>query len=108
MTNTGMFEDADRIIYLENQNKLLKKKLREAEGELSIIKGINFNSDKQKEINILEEQVKEARKINKLHQELNGNLRQQLELEKKEHAITIEDVKAKDLEMGRMMKKLNN
>ena len=108
MTNTGMFEDADRIIYLENQNKLLKKKLREAEGELSIIKGINFNSDKQKEINILEEQVKEARKINKLHQELNGKLRQELELEKKEHAITIEDVQAKDLEIGRMMKKLNN
>ena len=108
MTNTGMFEDADRIIYLENQNKLLKKKLREAEGELSIIKGINFNSDKQKEINILEEQVKEARKINKLHQELNGKLRQELDLEKKEHAITIEDVQAKDLEIGRMMKKLNN
>ena len=108
MTNTGMFEDADRIIYLENQNKLLKKKLREAEGELSIIKGINFNSDKQKEINILEEQVKEAREINKLHQELNGKLRQELDLEKKEHAITIEDVQAKDLEIGRMMKKLNN
>ena len=30
MTNTGMFEDADKIEYLENQNKLLKKKLRES------------------------------------------------------------------------------
>ena len=30
MTNTGMFEDAEKIIYLENQNKLLKKKLKEA------------------------------------------------------------------------------
>jgi predicted nucleic acid-binding Zn-ribbon protein len=30
MTNVGMFEDAERIEYLEEQNKLLKKKLREA------------------------------------------------------------------------------
>jgi predicted nucleic acid-binding Zn-ribbon protein len=30
MTNAGMFEDAERIEYLEEQNKLLKKKLREA------------------------------------------------------------------------------
>ena len=104
MTHEGLFNE----IKLGEKIKKLKKQLREAEGELSIIKGINFNSDKQKEINILEEQVKEARKINKLHQELNGKLRQELELEKKEHAITIEDVQAKDLEIGRMMKKLNN
>ena len=30
MTNTGMFEDAERIEYLENQNKLLRKKLKES------------------------------------------------------------------------------
>jgi predicted nucleic acid-binding Zn-ribbon protein len=30
MTNAGMFEDAERIEYLEKQNKFLKKKLREA------------------------------------------------------------------------------
>ena len=30
MTNAGMFEDAERIEYLEEQNKLLKKKLRES------------------------------------------------------------------------------
>jgi predicted nucleic acid-binding Zn-ribbon protein len=30
MTNAGMFEDADKIEYLEEQNKLLKKKLRES------------------------------------------------------------------------------
>ena len=104
MTHEGLFNE----VKLGEQIKKLKKQLREVQGELSIIKGINFNSDKQKEINILEEQVKEARKINKLHQELNGKLRQELELEKKEHAITIEDVQAKDLEIGRMMKKLNN
>ena len=104
MTHEGLFNE----VKLGEQIKKLKKQLREVQGELSIIKGINFNSDKQKEINILEEQVKEARKINKLHQELNGKLRQELELEKKEHAITIEDVQVKDLEIGRMMKKLNN
>ena len=30
MTNVGMFEDAEKIEYLENQNKLLKKKLKES------------------------------------------------------------------------------
>ena len=30
MTNAGMFEDADKIEYLENQNKFLKKKLKES------------------------------------------------------------------------------
>jgi predicted nucleic acid-binding Zn-ribbon protein len=30
MTNAGMFEDAERIEYLEEQNKFLKKKLKEA------------------------------------------------------------------------------
>mgnify|MGYP003625763971 FL=1 len=30
MTNAGMFEDAERIEYLEKQNDFLKKKLREA------------------------------------------------------------------------------
>ena len=132
MTHEGLFNE----IKLGEQIKKLKKQLREVQGELSIIKGINFNSDKQKEINTLNDRIKEldnslsialeindkyqrenkalkddikeAREINKLHQELNGNLRQQLELEKKEHAITIEDVQAKDLEIGRMMKKLNN
>ena len=50
--------------------------------------------------------LKEAREINKLHQELNGKLREKLDLEKKEHAITREDVQAKDLELGKMMEKM--
>ena len=29
MTNSGMFEDPEKIEYLENQNKLLKQKLKE-------------------------------------------------------------------------------
>ena len=103
MTVVGMFDEIKKNDLI----KKLKKQLREAEGELSIIKGINFNSDKQKEINILEEKVKEAREINKLHQELNGELRQELDLEKKEHAFTKEDLQLKDMESGRLMEKLN-
>ena len=30
MTNAGMFEDAEKIEYLENQNKLLRKRLKES------------------------------------------------------------------------------
>jgi hypothetical protein len=60
MTNTGMFVDADRIIYLENQNKLLKKKLREAV------------------------------KIDKEHQELNGKLHVEIEALKKDNEILYE------------------
>ena len=57
MTNTGMFEDAEKIIYLENQNKLLKKKL------------------------------KEAVKIDKDHQKLNGKLHIEIEALKKDNEI---------------------
>ena len=104
MTHDGLWNE----VKLTEQVKKLKKKLRESEGELSIIKGINFSSDKQKEINILKDKVKEAREINKLHQELNGKLREKLELEKKNHALTREDVQMKDIEIGRMMKKIRN
>ena len=51
--------------------------------------------------------IKELEEINKLHQKLNGVLRVELDLEKKNHAITREDVQAKDLEIGRMMEKLH-
>ena len=77
-----------------------KKKRQEAEGELTIIKGIGNTSpemkalqakveflkkeiilvreDAQVEIMRRDERIKEAGRINKLHQELNGKL--QLEL----------------------------
>jgi len=40
MTNTGMFEDANKIVYLENQNKLLKLKLKEAVSKIKRIQGL--------------------------------------------------------------------
>ena len=39
---------------------------------------------------------------------MNGKLRSELEIEKKNHTLTREDVQAKDLEIGRMMKKIKN
>ena len=99
MTHAGLWNE----LKLGDQIKKLKKKLREAEGELSIIKGIGINSPEMK---ALQKRVKELEEINKLHQELNGVLRVELDLEKKNHAITREDVQTKDLELGRMMKKL--
>ena len=40
MTNTGMFEDAEKIIYLGNQNKILKLKLKEAVSKIKRIQGL--------------------------------------------------------------------
>ena len=62
--------------------KKIKKKLRETEGELSIIKGIGINSPEMK---ALQKRVKELEEIEKSHKEMNGKLHQELELEKKNH-----------------------
>ena len=40
MTNSGMFEEPEKIEYLENQNKLLKKKLRECVSKIKRIQGL--------------------------------------------------------------------
>tara|TARA_R110002012_G_scaffold114787_1_gene261619 strand:+ start:73 stop:330 length:258 start_codon:yes stop_codon:yes gene_type:complete len=37
MTNAGMFDDADKIVYLGNQNKLLKEKLKQAVSKIKRI-----------------------------------------------------------------------
>jgi G3E family GTPase len=99
MTNVDMFDEIKK----DETIKKLKKQLREAQGELSIIKGIGNNSP---EMRRLQKRVKELEEIEKAHQELNGELHDELELEKKNHTITREDVQLKDLEIGRMMKKL--
>ena len=59
----------------QRENKKLKKRAEEAEGENTIIKGIGNNSP---EMRALEVKLKEAREINKLHQELNGKLQTRL------------------------------
>ena len=40
MTNTGMFEDPEKIEYLTNQNTLLKQKLKEAISKIKRIHGL--------------------------------------------------------------------
>ena len=62
--------DGNKQIIEELSTKLIdmKKRAQEAEGENTIIKGIGNNSP----------EMKEAREINKLHQELNGKLQTRL------------------------------
>ena len=84
MTHEGLFNE----IKLGEEIKKLKKQLKEVKMQMTV-------------------DLKEAKEINKLHQELNGVLRVKLDLEKKNHTITREDVQLKDIEIGRLMEKLN-
>jgi len=73
--------------------------------ELKLQKQVKFLQDKCRKAG---KRIKELEEIEKSHKEMNGKLYQELELEKKNHAITREDVQAKDLEIGRMMEKIRN
>ena len=59
-----------------------------------------------KKIKRLKARVKDLMQINKEHQMMNGKLHSELEIEKKNNTLLREDIQAKDLEIGRMMKKL--
>ena len=72
-------EDIKRI---NDDNKKLKKRVEEAEGENTIIKGIGMNSP---EMRALQDKLKEAGRINKLHQELIEKLKADLARAKEEH-----------------------
>ena len=61
-------ELSTKLIEMGKANLALKKRAQEAEGETTIVKGIGMNSP----------EMKEAREINKLHQELNGKLQTRL------------------------------
>jgi len=61
MTNAGMFEDMEKIEYLNNQNKLLKQKLKEAISKIKRIQGLEAhhlknNGDLRVEIKRLEKE----------------------------------------------------
>jgi hypothetical protein len=61
MTNAGMFEDMAKIEYLNNQNKLLKQKLKEAVSKIKRLQGLEAhhskdNGDLRVEINRLEKE----------------------------------------------------
>ena len=73
--------------------------------EVKLQKQVKFLQDKCRKAG---KRIKELEEIEKSHKEMNGKLYQELELEKKNHAITREDVQLKDLEIGRMMEKIRN
>tara|TARA_R100000306_G_C4265536_1_gene87478 strand:+ start:205 stop:489 length:285 start_codon:yes stop_codon:yes gene_type:complete len=77
-----MLDDDRGKLDLTRQIDDLKKKVREAEGELSIIKGIGNNSP---EMRALQERVKELGRINKLHQELIEQVKAELARAKEDH-----------------------
>lgn len=68
MTNTGMFEDADKIVYLKNQNTLLKQKLKEAVSKIKRIQGLeeahlNNNGDLRVHIVKLEKEIHQLKNV---------------------------------------------
>ena len=73
----------ERAYYeLKNENQRLKKRVQEAEGETTIVKGIGMNSPEMKaaqaRVKELEEGLANALEIDKSHQKLNGKLRERL------------------------------
>ena len=67
---------------------------------------------RKRKIKTLNKRVKQLMEINQAHQTINGKLRSELEIEKKNHTLTREslelEVRMKDKELGRLMKKLQN
>ena len=72
----------DNVDKYQRENVALKKRAQEAEGEMTIVKGIGMNSP---EMRALQEKVKEAGKINQLHQELIEKLKEELARAKEDH-----------------------
>jgi hypothetical protein len=89
----NQLEGNKRIIEdLSTKMVALKKRVEEAEGETTIVKGIGMNSP---EMRAAQAKLKEAEEINKLHQELNGKLQTQLTEvteDNKKLAIQIQDL----------------
>ena len=99
-----MFEDAALIKKLQASIKDEKERRQFAENELALIKGVGNNSP---EMRNSKKRVKELMEINKEHQQINGKLRSELEIEKKNHTLTREDNDLLNKEIGRLMNKLS-
>ena len=79
MTNSGMFDDPEKIEYLENQNKLLKDKLKKAVSKIKRIETLEKhhlknNGDLRVEIKRLEKQVSTLKKDIEILREGNEHL----------------------------------
>mgnify|MGYP000017419986 FL=1 len=67
MTNSGMFDDPEKIEYLENQNKLLKDKLKKAVSKIKRIETLEKhhlknNGDLRVHIKKLEKEIDTLKK----------------------------------------------
>tara|TARA_Y100000389_G_scaffold58678_1_gene54658 strand:+ start:1313 stop:1570 length:258 start_codon:yes stop_codon:yes gene_type:complete len=79
MTNSGMFDDAEKIEYLENQNKLLKDKLKKAVSKIKRIETLEKhhlknNGDLRVENKKLEKQIFTLKKDIEILREGNEHL----------------------------------
>jgi chromosome segregation ATPase len=78
----GELDLTKQIEILQNENAKLKKRAQEAEGEVTIIKGIGSNSPEmkalQKRIKVLEDSLSAALEINDSHQRYNGKIQTRL------------------------------
>ena len=79
MTNSGMFEDPEKIEYLENQNKLLKQKLKEAVSKIKRLQGLEEhhlknNGDLRVHVTKLEKEIYTLKKDIEILREGNEHL----------------------------------
>ena len=74
--------DGEAFRELKEENKRLKKRAQEAEGEVTIVKGIGQNSPEMKDLQArvkqLDESLANALEINESHQRYNSKLQTRL------------------------------
>ena len=120
MTNVSMFEDAKleaKVKVLKAKVKDLTKRLEKAEtmrrpldtmDEIAYKELEKENGDLRTSIGHRIERVEELNAITREHQMMNGKMHSEIEILKKNESLLREDLQAKDLEIGRMMKKLQD
>ena len=91
-------ELSTRIVEISKVNSVFKKRIEEAEGEITIVKGIGMNSPEMKALKArvkqLDESLANALEINENHQRYNGKLQTRLtevEQDNKRLATQVDD-----------------
>jgi DNA repair exonuclease SbcCD ATPase subunit len=119
MTHVTMFEDAKleaKVKVLKAKVKDLTKRLEKAEAmrrpldtmdEIAYKELEKENGDLRTSIGHRIERVEELNAITREHQMMNGKMHSEIEILKKNESLLREDLQSKDLEIGRMMKKLS-
>ena len=106
MTNVGMFDDAIKFKKQATEIKKLKKLIYILQKEVAALKQ-QLHTDNEKS----QKRIEELMEINKEHQQVNGKQHSELEIERKNHTLSVEalelEVRIKDRELGRQMRKLS-